>query len=36
MPHMDVGRPVWEEGRRKLPVAADALIMYSEGIYQVW
>ena len=35
MPHTDVGSPVWEEGRRESPVAAEALEMYSEGIYQV-
>ena len=36
MPHTDVGSSVWAEGRRELPVAADALEMHSEGVYQVW
>ena len=35
MANTDVGSPVWEEGRRESPVAADALEMYSEGVYQV-
>ena len=35
LPHKDVGSPVWEEGRREAPVAADALEMHSEGVYQV-
>ena len=36
MPHTDVGSPVWEEGRRKSPVAADAPEMHSAGVYHLW
>ena len=36
MLHTDGCSPVWEEGRRELPVAADALEMHPEGVYQVW
>ena len=35
LPHTEVRRPMSEEGRRKAPVAADALEIRSEGVYQV-
>ena len=36
LPHTDVGRSMWEEGRREAPVGADTLEMRSEGVYQVY